>query len=100
MVFKNEVKNISTAGHNATRMVFELKMMVKSFLEFYFDIQQAPSELLLTGFAKPASLADFLPLGRKDSHWISKQKVVIHAFMLMIWNELKRCQPTYVIKQV
>ena len=44
-------------------MLFELKTMVKSCLEFYFDIQQAPSELLLTGFAKPAFLADFLP------HW-------------------------------
>ena len=32
--------------------------IVKSCLEFYFDIQQALSELLLTGFAKQAFLAD------------------------------------------
>ena len=47
--------------------------------------------MLLTGFVKPAFLADFLPLGRSDSHWISQQNVLIHSFMLMVWNELNRC---------
>ena len=54
-------------------MLFELKTMVKSCLEFYFDIQQAPSELLLTGEVISAFLAEFLVMGGSK---ISKKKKI------------------------
>ena len=43
-------------------------MMVKRGLDFfYFEIEQAPSELLLTGQANSAFLADFFALGSSNS---------------------------------
>ena len=63
MVFKNGVKNIQTVGYNGAHGIWIKNDGEKLSRIFYFDIQQAPSELLLPGFAKPAFLADLLPLG-------------------------------------
>ena len=47
---------------------FDLKMMVKSSMFFfYFEIQRAPSELLLTDQANLAFMAEFLALSSSNT---------------------------------
>ena len=47
--------------------IFDLKMMVKSGLDFfYFEIQQAPSEILLTCQANSAFLGRFFSTGQQQ----------------------------------
>ena len=50
--------------------IFGLKMMVKGLDFFYFEIERAPSSLLLTGQANSAFMADVFVLGRNNSKMV------------------------------